>query len=70
MAGFEVSIEVQGTFKKEVTYPREGPAAEAAEVTNILRSFGLTAQESAPIVAALNGESLPLISAPVARRPA
>ena len=29
------------------------PAAEAAEVTHILRSFGLAAEESAPIVAAL-----------------
>ena len=29
------------------------PAAEAAEVTHILRSFGLAADESAPIVAAL-----------------
>src|SRR5438105_5828026 len=30
------------------------PAAEAAEVTHILRSFGLAADESAPIVAALS----------------
>jgi vacuolar iron transporter family protein len=29
------------------------PAAEAAEVTHILRSFGLTAEDSGPIVAAL-----------------
>src|SRR5207248_11285264 len=29
------------------------PAAEAAEVTHILRSFGLAAEESVPIVAAL-----------------
>jgi VIT1/CCC1 family predicted Fe2+/Mn2+ transporter len=29
------------------------PAAEAAEVTHILRAFGLAAEESAPIVAAL-----------------
>ena len=29
------------------------PAAEAAEVTHILRSFGLAAEERAPIVAAL-----------------
>ena len=29
------------------------PAAEAAEVTHILRSFGLTAEDSEPIVAAL-----------------
>ena len=29
------------------------PTAEAAEVTHILRSFGLAAEESAPIVAAL-----------------
>src|SRR5204862_8323457 len=29
------------------------PAAEAAEVTHILRSFGLAAEEGAPIVAAL-----------------
>jgi VIT1/CCC1 family predicted Fe2+/Mn2+ transporter len=38
---------------REVAETGAKPAAEAAEVTHILRSFGLTAEESAPIVAAL-----------------
>ena len=39
--------------QREVVETGAKPAAEAAEVTHILRAFGLTAQESAPIVAAL-----------------
>ena len=38
---------------REIAETGAKPAAEAAEVTHILRSFGLTAHESAPIVAAL-----------------
>jgi VIT1/CCC1 family predicted Fe2+/Mn2+ transporter len=38
---------------REVAETGAKPAAEAAEVTHILRSFGLTTEESAPIVAAL-----------------
>jgi VIT1/CCC1 family predicted Fe2+/Mn2+ transporter len=39
--------------QREVAETGARPLAEAAEVTHILRSFGLTAHESAPIVAAL-----------------
>jgi VIT1/CCC1 family predicted Fe2+/Mn2+ transporter len=38
---------------REVAETGAKPAAEAAEVSHILRAFGLTAEESAPIVAAL-----------------
>src|SRR5438132_10728882 len=38
---------------REIAETGTKPAAEAAEVTHILRSFGLGAEESAPIVAAL-----------------
>src|SRR6266480_829852 len=38
---------------REIAETGTKPAAEAAEVTHILRSFGLAAEESAPIVAAL-----------------
>jgi len=38
---------------REIAEPGAKPAAAAAEVTSILRAFGLTAEESAPIVAAL-----------------
>ena len=38
---------------RELAETGNKPAAEAAEVTHILRSFGLAADESAPIVAAL-----------------
>ncbi len=38
---------------REVTETGVKPLAEAAEVTHVLRSFGLTDHESAPIVAAL-----------------
>jgi len=39
--------------RRELAETGAKPAAEAAEVTHILHSFGLTAHESAPIVAAL-----------------
>jgi VIT1/CCC1 family predicted Fe2+/Mn2+ transporter len=39
--------------KRELAETGAKPAAEAAEVTHILGSFGLSARESAPIVAAL-----------------
>ncbi len=39
--------------RREIAETGAKPAAEAAEVTHILHSFGLTAHESAPIVAAL-----------------
>jgi VIT1/CCC1 family predicted Fe2+/Mn2+ transporter len=38
---------------REIAETGAKPAAEAAEVSHILRAFGLTAEESAPIVAAL-----------------
>lgn len=38
---------------REIAETRIKPGAEAAEVSHILRSFGLTAEESAPVVAAL-----------------
>src|SRR5262245_6274919 len=38
---------------REIAETGAKPTAEAAEVTHILRSFGLTPHESAPIVAAL-----------------
>src|SRR5207248_5685933 len=38
---------------RELAETRAKPAAEAAEVTHILRSFGLTAEDTEPIVAAL-----------------
>jgi VIT1/CCC1 family predicted Fe2+/Mn2+ transporter len=38
---------------REIAETGTKPAAEAAEVSHILRAFGLTAEESAPIVAAL-----------------
>ena len=37
---------------RELAETGANPTAEAAEVTHILRSFGLTPHESAPIVAA------------------
>jgi VIT1/CCC1 family predicted Fe2+/Mn2+ transporter len=38
---------------REIAETRTRPAAEAAEVSHILRTFGLTPEESAPVVAAL-----------------
>jgi VIT1/CCC1 family predicted Fe2+/Mn2+ transporter len=38
---------------REETEVREKPAVEADEVTQVFRTYGLTAEESAPVVAAL-----------------
>src|SRR6184192_125723 len=49
---------------RELAETAAKPAAEAAEVTHILRSFGLTTEDTEPIVAALrfrHGAAEPLV---------